>query len=261
MDDGTRNAARSIAGQGKQASTSRLERARDLFHRAYTLVPAPTIALYEGRALAKLRRLVEAEEAYMRAARTPLDAESPEPFRTAVHDAEDDLLRLRLRMPKVTIVPSGPGAREPELNVTPMAVPQGRSARRELRLIPASTRCSRWCGRRARKLVFSVAEKQARTVEFRATCRPCRPEQDRRKSAPPNAKHVTAQPGLPGRFRRRWPRAGRRGRVVTGVISGLMAAAAFQARSSAPTRLCRGRPWLDKAVFRTLRAVSTVGYM
>jgi hypothetical protein len=169
VDDSTRNAARSLASQGKEAfDKADYEQARDLFHRAYTLVPAPTIALYEGRALVKLQRLVEAEEAYVRAARTSLDDESPEPFRKAVRDAEADLQALHARMPKVTIVTSGPGARDPELSVTLDGRPLASAlVGVELPIDPGEHRLRAVApGGAPTELTFSVVEKQRQRVEL-----------------------------------------------------------------------------------------------
>lgn len=269
VDDGTRNAARSLASQGKEAfDKADWDRARDLFHRAYTLVPAPTIALYEGRALAKLRRFVEAEEAYMRAARTTLDAESPEPFRKAVQDAEDDLLALRTRMPKVTIVPSGPGAREPELSVTldghplksallgvQMPIDPGEHTLRAV--VP---------GAEPVLVTFSVVERQQQKVDVLV------PRAGHAAKTPHvvKARPVPAEP--PPTLRpSQWqlPAALIAGGVgvagvATGVITGLMAGSRYsKAERECPGHACveGSSGWDTVQSFRTLRTVSTVGYI
>jgi hypothetical protein len=281
VDDGTRNAARSLAGQGKAAfDTADWDRARDLFHRAYTLVPAPTIALYEGRALAKLRRFVEAEEAYMRAARTELDAESPEPFRKAVHDAEDDLLALQLRMPKVTIVPSGPGAREAELSVTldghplksallgvQMPIDPGEHSLRAL--VPGAAPV---------QVTFSVVEKQQQKVDLpvpragQVAKTPkvveAGPAAPRVIEAVPSAPKAVAPPEQrPAPWQ--LPAALVAGGVgvaglATGVMTGLMAGSRYSnAERECPEHACieGSAGWETVQSFRTLRTVSTVGYI
>jgi tetratricopeptide (TPR) repeat protein len=169
VDDGTRNAARDLASQGKASFTrGDFQSARDLFHRAYTLVPAPTIAVYEARALVKMNRLVEAEEAYMRAVRTRLDAASSEQFRDAVSNAENELVALRPAMPKLTIVTTGPGANHPGLRVSL----DGTEVKRailgvEISVDPgAHTLVGRVPGGADARAAFSIAERAHQRVEL-----------------------------------------------------------------------------------------------
>lgn len=272
VDDTTRNAARSLASQGKDAfDKADYERARDLFHRAYTLVPAPTIALYEGRALAKLGRLVEAEEALMRAARTSLDGESPEPFRKAVHDAEGDLLALQARMPKVTIVPTGPGASDPELSVTLDGRPLASALWSvELPIDPGEHRLGAVTpGGEPVRVTFSVVEKQRPKVELLVPAR-------HQVATPPQPVVVSAPPPPPSEpppAPAPMPWQSRAGLivggvgvagVVTGIITGLMAGSRYsKAERECPDHHCvEGTDgWDALQSFRTLRTVSTVGYI
>jgi len=272
VDDSTRNAARSLASQGKEAlDKSDWERARDLFHRAYTLVPAPTIALYEGRALVKLHRLVEAEEAFMRAARTSLDAESPEPFRKAVHDAEDDLLALRGRMPKVTIVTSGPGASDPQLSVTLDGRPLASAlVGVELPIDPGDhTLHAVVPGGQPTELAFSVVEKQRQRVELAVA--------NGQASAAPKpivvATPAAAPPAPPEPQPAPSPWHKRAGLIVggvgvaglaTGIITGILAGNRYSAAEQECTdHTCveGSAGWDAVQSFRTLRTLSTVGYI
>ncbi|MFC1641626.1 tol-pal system YbgF family protein [Myxococcota bacterium] len=79
------------------------EGARDLFHRAYALFPAPALALWEARALDKLGRLVEAEERYVAVERYDLKPDDPQVVHAAVREARTEIRRLRKRIPTVTI--------------------------------------------------------------------------------------------------------------------------------------------------------------
>ena len=271
VDDGTRNAARSLASQGKEAfDHADWEHARDLFHRAYTLVPAPTIALYEGRALSKLHRFVEAEEAYMRAARTSLDAESPEPFRKAVHDAEDDLLALRAKMPKVTIVTSGPGAREVELSVTLDGRPlKSALLGVELPIDPGDhTLRAVVPGAAPSQVAFSVVEQQTQTVELTVPLAERAPPKAHPQPALVAPKQVAPQPeAKPASWH--LPVALVAGGVgvaglATGIITGLMAGSRYsKAERQCPDHACvAGSAGLDTLQsFRSLRTVSTIGYI
>jgi hypothetical protein len=270
VDDATRNAARSLAGQGKDAfDQADFERARDLFNRAYTLVPAPTIALYEGRALVKLRRFVEAEEAFMRAARTPLDAESPEAFRVAVHDSEGDLIALRARMPKVTIVVTGPSAGDPELSVSLDGHPlKSALIGVELPIDPGdhTLEAALASGEPAR-VKFSMVEKQEQRVEIVA------PRHDQPVAASPAHASTTprAKPAAPPPAASNWQAptglalggVGVAG-VISGIVTGLMAGSRYsKAERACPGHACSagGAGWDDVQAFRSLRTVSTVSYI
>jgi hypothetical protein len=104
-DDSTKNAARELAQRGKEAhERGDWAAAGDFYGRAYALVPAPTLALREARALAQGGLWVQAVEAYVRATHAPLDAESPEAFRHAVEDANRELAELRPRIPQLKLV-------------------------------------------------------------------------------------------------------------------------------------------------------------
>jgi hypothetical protein len=269
VDDSTRNAARNLAEQGREAfDKTDYERSRDLFHRAYELVKAPTLALYEARSLAKLGRLVEAEEAYLRAIRTPLRADSPEAFRKAVHDAEAEELQLEPRVPKLVVVLTGPGAKAPELGVT-LDGQRVKSALLgvEMPVDPGNHQLEAQVpGAAASRTPFTIAEREHKTVELRV-------------DAPASASVVAAAPAKttadlrspPEPPRSSWQRptafaVGGLGVVGlgTGVITGLMATSHHtKAGEQCPNHACvagsAGEDELNS--FRTLRTVSTVGYV
>ena len=76
-DATARDLARSLADQGANAYAQEdYAHAQVLFARAYGLVPAPTIALLEARALVKLGRWIEATRTYRRASEAQLPAEA-----------------------------------------------------------------------------------------------------------------------------------------------------------------------------------------
>jgi len=93
------------------------EKARDLFQRAYQLHPAPTLPLWEARALVKLGRLVEAEERYTEAGRYELQPDDPDMFNAAVEESVSEVDKLRKRVPKVKIVINGLAPNDPALEV------------------------------------------------------------------------------------------------------------------------------------------------
>src|SRR5687768_16557217 len=87
VDSHTRTAARTLAAEGTEAFMRKdYPQALDLFRRAGSLVPAPTIALMEARTLVELGRWVEAIDAYAAVQKAREDPENPA-FRQAADDA------------------------------------------------------------------------------------------------------------------------------------------------------------------------------
>jgi len=268
VDDSTRNAARNLAEQGREAfDRGEFERSRDLFHRAYALVQAPTLALFEARSLAKLGRLVESQEAYLRAVRTPLTADSPEAFRKAVRDAEKEETELEPRVPKLTIVVAGPGAQAENLKVTLDREPvQPALIGVEMPINPGKHVLQAEApGVTAAPVELSLQEAEKKSVELRvelASSPPVKVE-----PTPPPAVVAPDQPAAS----RPWQRttafvAGGIGvaGLATGVITGLMASSQHsKAEEQCPDHRCvegsSGADALDS--FRSLRTVSTVGYV
>lgn len=99
-----RDLARALADQGADAyAREDYAHAQLLFARAYGLVPAPTIALLEARALVKLGRWVDATGAYRRASEARLPADAPAPFREAARTAAAELAELTPRIPRIRL--------------------------------------------------------------------------------------------------------------------------------------------------------------
>jgi tetratricopeptide (TPR) repeat protein len=93
QDDAARAAARDLAREGVALlKAGSYAEAQEKLHRAYQLYPMPTVALFEGEALEKLGRLVEAAERYQ-AARL---AELPEGAHSALRRAVERGEGLRL---------------------------------------------------------------------------------------------------------------------------------------------------------------------
>ncbi|HVU00602.1 MAG TPA: hypothetical protein VHE30_02580 [Polyangiaceae bacterium] len=269
--------ARDLASQAKLAFLAHdYAHARDLFHRAYTLVPAPTIAVYEARALVKLGKLVAAEEAYMRAVRTSLDAGSPEQFRKASRDAEAELLALRPRIPRLTIHVTGAGREHPSLSVlldgtelSGVALGVGVPVDPGDHELHASV-----SGAAGESVKVRLAEGQQIDVEVVAPApepaaeAPVAPSVTPPRTAPPSrapGRAAIARSAAP--TQKTWAFvAGGIGiaGLGTGVVTGLLATSKYaEAKDSCPNRVCvEGSGGADAlASFRTLRTVSTVGYV
>lgn len=103
-DDERRNAARSIGREAiRNYDLGNWARAQELFHKAYDLHPAPTLALREARALLKLGRLVEAAESYARATTPPPGEPPTDAFLQAAAEAQAELRVLRPRIPRLLV--------------------------------------------------------------------------------------------------------------------------------------------------------------
>lgn len=117
--DSNLDLARSVAVTGREAfNAGDYETALALFRRAYTLYPAPTVVLYEARALDKLGLLVEAVQAYERTAHMPVDRGSPAQFAEALAAAEEEGKKVQASIPSLTIQTTGVRSDEPQLKVS-----------------------------------------------------------------------------------------------------------------------------------------------
>ena len=106
--DSARAEARVLAVDGRAAyEAGEYERAVARVRKAYGLLPAPTISLYEARALARLARLVEARGVYERTTESAVNSDAPEQFGRAVEEAKVELAALAPRIPKVLLVVTG----------------------------------------------------------------------------------------------------------------------------------------------------------
>lgn len=106
--DANRSAARTLATEGLRAFTAGNDQeAHDKFSRAEALVHATPHLLYIARTSARLGKLVEAKEAYVRIVREELPASAPKAFVEARKAATPELAALEPRIPRLTIVVRG----------------------------------------------------------------------------------------------------------------------------------------------------------
>jgi len=111
-----KDVARDIARRGAEYfDEGDWERAREHFRRAFEIVRAPTLALMEARALAKMGRLVEAMDAYVRASNGAVEPTN-DAYRKAAAEARDELAALRKKVPTLRIVVPADGP-PPEVRI------------------------------------------------------------------------------------------------------------------------------------------------
>ena len=119
QDDAARNAARGLAVEGvRLLRQGRCAAAQLKLHRAYRLYPTPTVALFEGEALERLGRLVEAAERYHAAQLAELPPGAHSALRRAVGRATDRLKWLEPRIPALVVQLEGAAAAAPGIEVT-----------------------------------------------------------------------------------------------------------------------------------------------
>jgi hypothetical protein len=117
-DAAARRAARAIATEGIQLLQSgQYAQAQQRLRRAWELYPAPTVALFEGEALEKMGKLVEAAERYEAAklAEVPHDAHSA--LKAAAARAGEELARITPLIPKLVVRLEGAQPNTPGLEL------------------------------------------------------------------------------------------------------------------------------------------------
>jgi hypothetical protein len=114
MDDSQRSAARTLANDGLAAfNAGKHAEAIELFSRAEAIIHAPPHLLYVARSYAALGKLVQAHEAYVKITREEIAAGAPKAFVEAKKSAVQERAALEPRIPKLTIVVTGPSGTDP----------------------------------------------------------------------------------------------------------------------------------------------------
>lgn len=122
--DRDRATARSAADAGADAfDQGQYQQALELFGRAEQLVHAPPHLLFMARSLAKLGRLVEAHETYLKIVNEQLPANAPKAFKSARAQAEDEISGVEARIAHVTVAVRGPDASRAVLSIDHTDVP------------------------------------------------------------------------------------------------------------------------------------------
>jgi hypothetical protein len=261
------------------------EKARDLFHRAYQLHPAPTLPLWEARALVKLGRLVEAEERYTEAGRYELQPDDPDMFRAAVEESVAEVDKLRKRIPKVKIVINGLAPNDPALEVkidgrriNPALIGIGAPVDPGDRVITADVH-----GKEQAKVSISLKERDRKQVELDvgdggaaapvATDTPDPEPAPTEANAPSPFADTEAPPGPPpekddagggsvqttlGSVTLALGVAG----IGTGLVAGFIAVNKNKTlRDNCADGACPPEYHSDLESFRTARTISTIGYV
>jgi hypothetical protein len=261
--ESTHAEARALAVDGRAAyGSGEYERALVLFRKAYGLLPAPTISIYEARALARLARLVEARDVYKRTAESAVDADAPQQFERAVEEAKAELTAIELRIPKVALVVMGePGpASHQSVFLDGIMVPSSELGI-ERSLDPGQHHVVvRRPGLPDASRDFVLSEAQTERVELWVDASP--------GGKPPEARHEAPPPSDTGVPPRRIVAYGALGLGAAGLGTGIIVGLVAGGRHSDAERGCPGQQCVSGSAgaealddFRALRTVSTVGYV
>ena len=250
-----RDRARVLADEAANAyARGEYARADVLLEHAYSLFPAPTVALLRARALVALKRWVEAIPVYQSAAHAKLGPDAGPVFRRASEDATSELVALELRLPRLRIQVA------PSLLDTPSKV-----VRVDGRVIP-SAQLGSWLpmdpkphsldlqidGRTVQATTVVLGERDAITVPLGAPVSAPRASAPARSRAAPHRTWGTVSIGAGGAL------------LGFGVVTGVVALDALaDADRDCPERRCAsggsGAEALER--FETFRTLSTIGYI
>ena len=118
VDDATRASARQLGYSGVEAfEAQNYTVASDKLERAYRVLQVPTLGLWSARALAKLGKLVQAQERYFKVGRLPIGGGDADVQSKAQADAATELAALLPRIPSVEIELQGADAAEVSLSL------------------------------------------------------------------------------------------------------------------------------------------------
>jgi hypothetical protein len=243
LDDRAR--ARVLADEAANAyARGNFVRAELLLDHAYSIVPAPTVALLRARALVRLKRWVEAVRVYQTAASANVEAAEQPVFQRASEEAKAELALLEPRVPRLRLDLAEPLLSAPSLNVTIDGHLIPRAELQDwLSLDPTAHALNvEVDGRKVRSLTFTLAERD--------------------------------QVVLPVEAPRDQPAAARTWGIVSlaaggaalgfGVVTGIVALNAHaDAERECPNGVCASRGAGADAVdrFETYRTLSTIGYV
>jgi len=123
VSDANRAAARELGSQGVKAyQAGDYAAALAKLDKAYALTPAPSLRLWQARALAKQGKLLAASEHYLAATRIPLGSGDVTVQQKAQEEAARERAELLPRIPGLTIVLDGASAEELTLSLDGQAI-------------------------------------------------------------------------------------------------------------------------------------------
>lgn len=265
-DDVKRKLASDLADRGsEQFDQQRWELALENFRAAYKTLPSPVIALYEGRCLVKLGRLVEATEAYDRAETFKLPTNPSAASRSAVVSAHEEATALRARVPRLSVVARDLAQSEAKnvavkIDGRPLAADDlglERPIDPGVHRIEGSREGERW---QVETVTLREGERRLVTLHPETTTKPV-------ASDPSPAPPPTPAPPPP-------PPRGRRGTtlgivalsvggagMITGITAGfIMLSQKSDLTAACPSKSCPPSAYGDLDLYERTRTVSNVGY-
>jgi hypothetical protein len=240
--------------------------AQAMLAKAYRMVPAPTIALLEGRALERMGKLVGAAARYEAAMRAEVEPDSPKAFRKAMKEALEELETLDPRIPRLKIVVAG-AAPQRDVSVRLDQEPVAHaSLANPMRVDPGEHVVSASAeGFTAVEQRVQLAERESKEIVLSLVPAPAgeSPAQAPPVTEPAEETPVAATPADSGPS----PALGWTaiGIGIAGLTVGVVAGVLMLDAKSTLDEECRGScpesAESDLSRFRTMRTVSAVGYV
>lgn len=277
-DASTRAAARKIATEGVTAlQKNDAEVASQKLEKAFELLPAPSIALWSARALAKRGLLVEAAERYLQAGRLPSSEGNEQAVQAqAQRDAARELDELSPRIPKLLLTLEGAKASEVQLLLDGKPMSSALVGEEQL-ANPGAHKVSGTRGSEQTEQTFSLVESQRGHVVLRfhgpppqaAVAPPSTPEGAAPASNAPPSEPVPGAPeqrsykGGSNAFAIVTLVVGGAGLIAGGVTGGLALSKRSALNDKQDCESDRCLPTVKGEVenYRTLRTASTVSFI
>jgi hypothetical protein len=274
LSDSDKEAIRALSNEAvADFDAGRYDSAKEKFSRAYALAKVPRLAVWEARAAERLGRLVSAYELYRQAIR--LDRTElwiGDVQEQAQRDAERELQALVPRLAKVTILIEGAERNQVDVTLDGESVPSALLGVARFVDPGACEIIGVYRGETVRRTATIVEGGQARIVlTFTATgaaasSRPVTtPDQTKASEAKSGATTPAHFESEAGDSQRTWGWIGLgvgAAGVLTGAITGVIVASKYgELKSDCPDRTCGEAEQSRLDTYRSMRTVSTVGFI
>ncbi|MGC4068548.1 MAG: tetratricopeptide repeat protein [Polyangiaceae bacterium] len=274
LTDSDKEAIRALSNEAAaDFDAGRYDLAREKFARAYALAKVPRLAVWEARAAERLGRLVSAYELYRQAIRLERnELWIGDVQEQAQRDAERELQALVPRLAKVTIVVEGAEPSQVEVKIDGESVPNALLG--VARFVDPGAReiVGIHRGETLRRAATIVEGGQARVV---LAFNPSGPAvssqpvtttgQNQSSAAKPVASASADSGSQSGDSQRTWGWIGLgvgAAGVLTGAITGVIVASKYgELKSDCPERTCSDAESSRLDSYRSMRTVSTVGFI
>jgi hypothetical protein len=274
LSDSDKEAVRALSNEAAaEFEAGKYASAKEKFARAYALAKVPRLAVWEARASERVGRLVSAYELYRQALRLERnELWLGDVQEQAQRDAERELQALVPRLAKVTIVVEGAELDAVDVKIDDEPVPTALLG--VARFVDPGARnivgvCRGEIIRRAATIVEGGQERVVLTFTRSETVAPPSSVAATGKPKDSNVKHDSDRSGdydpQAGESQRTWGWIGLgvgAAGVLTGAITGAVVASKYsELKDDCPDRTCSEDELTRVDSYRTMRTLSTVGFI